>query len=171
MNVNENKIQIGDINNKDVNTNYLTVQHTVDDLQMVFMNMKTNNIINKEKHDNATQFVYVINGEITIYVYENENDKNGKNHGSIKKNQYIIIPKGTWHAIKALNDDTKLYTIYTSPTHLKTMGDKNNNNDNRPCSEETYKSTSKCNIPTEKQIGGSIQSIYAINKNNYKQII
>jgi len=99
------------IENKTLNnTNYRKILHTTQQMQLVVMSLKVGEDIPKEKHPHTTQFIRIEGGKALAVV-------EGKRY-SLKDNDSIIIPAGTWHYIKNIGrTDLKLYTLYAKPEH------------------------------------------------------
>jgi mannose-6-phosphate isomerase-like protein (cupin superfamily) len=106
------------IENKTVaNNNYRKVLHTTSNMQLVVMSVLPNEEIGMEKHTRSSQFIRVEEGSATAII-------KGKRY-YLKKGDSVIVPPNTYHNIINNGDeDLKLYTIYTPPTHPKNRIDK-----------------------------------------------
>jgi mannose-6-phosphate isomerase-like protein (cupin superfamily) len=82
------------------------------------MSLLPQEIIPFEQHDQATQFIRVESGRIVVTIEENPNSGTFK-QVSLSDGKYVIIPPNTWHQVDNISETTKtkLYTIYTPPTH------------------------------------------------------
>lgn len=107
------------------NINYRNVVHTGKYLQFVYMNIKPNDDIHMEVHDDIDQFIRIEKGNGIAII----NDK----IYNISDGMGLIIDAGVKHQIiNNSNDDLKLYTIYSNPEHKENTiqlknPDKNNN--------------------------------------------
>lgn len=93
------------------NTNYRTVVYTTERLQIVYMNIKPLDNIHKEIHKDHDQFIRI---------------ESGRGIAIIEGNTYelydgigLVIPAGFEHEIinSSIDEEMKLYTIYTPPEH------------------------------------------------------
>lgn len=92
------------------NKAYRRVLHTTKQMQLVVMNIPTNQDIHMEKHSDTTQFIRVEEGKATAIV-------NGKKV-NLSVNDSIIIPADTLHQIiNTGKTSLKIYTLYSKPQH------------------------------------------------------
>jgi mannose-6-phosphate isomerase-like protein (cupin superfamily) len=92
------------------NDNFRKVIDTKTKMQLVIMSIDINDDIPLEIHDDHDQFIRVESGTATVSL--------GTKEVTIKENEYIIIPAGTWHRVKNIgNSKLKLSTIYSPPEH------------------------------------------------------
>ena len=102
------------------NVYYRRIIYTLPGQQMVLMNLKGGETIEKEMHPNTDQFIRMEKGAIIVFLSSNKNGANKRSH-IIENGQSITIPRGTWHFVqnKSILNDAKLYTIYSKPMHEK----------------------------------------------------
>jgi len=94
------------------NENFRKVLYTGKHSQLVLMNLKPNEDIGMEVHNENDQFFRVEKGQGKCIIDGNEY--------TIQDGSAIVVPAGAQHNIINLSDseDLKLYTIY-SPAHHK----------------------------------------------------
>lgn len=103
------------------NKSFRNILYSSDNMQIVLMSLKPKGVINKEIHENITQFITIQYGSAIIELYGNEYDKNPSSTIKLKSggsDTFIILPN-TFHKVLN-NSDTeylKLYTIYSSKIH------------------------------------------------------
>jgi quercetin dioxygenase-like cupin family protein len=86
------------------------VSTTTENMQLVKKSLKPNDVVPRERHSQATQFIFVIKGELEVVL----DDK----RYIVTKGQAITIAPNTWHElVNNSNSDCKLFTIYSPPQH------------------------------------------------------
>lgn len=95
------------------NTNYRQVLYTNLNQQVVLMKLNAGEAIGNEVHNFQTQFIRIEAG--LAYAIIGEGSKEAMRY-SLTDGDVIVIPAGTPHNIVAVRE-TKLYTIYSPPTH------------------------------------------------------
>jgi mannose-6-phosphate isomerase-like protein (cupin superfamily) len=92
------------------NMNYRKVIYTGDNLQLVLMNLKPEDEIGEEVHEENDQFFRFEKGEGTVIINESEY--------RVKDGDCVIIPAGASHnIINTGSRDLQMYTIYAPPHH------------------------------------------------------
>lgn len=112
------------MNNKDIfceninkqtlqNNNYRKVIYTGKHMQLVYMNIKPQDNIHLETHEEHDQFIRIEQGT-GIAILNNKKYE-------LSDDFAIIIPAGTQHEIinTSKTQELKLYTIYSPPEHPK----------------------------------------------------
>lgn len=95
------------------NTDYRRVLYTSHYTQLVVMSLEPGVEIGNEIHG-LDQFIRLEAGEAEVIL------QNGAERRTVKAEEAIIIPAGTWHNIINTGKETvKLYTLYSPPAHLK----------------------------------------------------
>lgn len=82
-----------------------------DNYQLILMSIPPKQSIPLEIHSKEDQLIFIVQGSATSFIGKNKEE-------SILLNQqdFISIPKNTWHTIYNHTDNVlKLYTIYTPP--------------------------------------------------------
>ena len=93
------------------NKNYRAVIYTLPNFQLVLMSLKPGDEIGMEIHPNTTQFVRVEKGKGIAII----NDITY----ILSDGAAVVVPPGSRHNIvnTSVDEDLKLYTIYTPPEH------------------------------------------------------
>jgi mannose-6-phosphate isomerase-like protein (cupin superfamily) len=93
------------------NTDFRHVLYTAKQMQLVAMDIKPNETIEREKHEETDQFIYVVHGFGLAII-------NGKEH-ALESGDCLIIPQKTFHEIINVSNnlDLKIFTIYGPPVH------------------------------------------------------
>lgn len=92
------------------NDNFREVVNTTDNQQLVVMKLDKGEDIGMEVHKNVDQFFRIEQGSGKVIMDDEEKP--------FKKDDVIMVPKGTKHNIISNNDNVvKLYTIYSPPNH------------------------------------------------------
>jgi mannose-6-phosphate isomerase-like protein (cupin superfamily) len=98
------------------NTKYRHILYTTEHQQLVAMSIKPDAEIPWEKHERATQFIYVVKGDGTI-----EMSANGRpNYKTLmNENEFSVVYPGTKHRVsnRSATEDLKLVTLYSPPIH------------------------------------------------------
>jgi quercetin dioxygenase-like cupin family protein len=104
------------------NKAFRAVVSTTPQQQLVLMFLTKGIDIGNEKHDKATQFIFITKGKVLAVQ-----DQDTKDHPvggapqvvyELKAGDSVTIPPGTWHNIIAV-ENTQLFTIYSPPIHRK----------------------------------------------------
>lgn len=94
------------------NLAYRKVIYTDNQTQLVLMSIKPGDDIDRETHQNITQFVRIEKGSCVAYLADKQY--------RLKAGDAIIIPAGTEHYIKNTSNKTlKLYSLYSPAEHPK----------------------------------------------------
>lgn len=99
-----------------MNSKFRTSLWTGDYAQLTLMSLKPGEDIGVEAHDGLDQFLFISQGNGTVYVGPSKEDL--PYHTKIKEGYGIIIPSGTYHNV--VNDgkeSMKLYSIYSTKEH------------------------------------------------------
>ncbi|OGM28576.1 cupin [Candidatus Woesebacteria bacterium RIFCSPLOWO2_01_FULL_39_61] len=93
------------------NTNFRKVLYTGTYQQLVVMNLKPNEEIGMEVHDNVDQFFRIEAGNAKFVIDGEEI--------SAQKDEVVIVPAGSKHNVINVSptETLKLYTIYAPPNH------------------------------------------------------
>lgn len=92
------------------NTDYRRVLYTAKNSQLVLMNLKKGEEIGEEVHE-LDQFIRLEYGEAKLIL-------NKKDEYTVKEDDAIVIPAGTWHNVINVGDkELKLYSVYSPPEH------------------------------------------------------
>lgn len=95
------------------NDAYRRVLCTASNFQLVVMNLKPNEIIKREKHDDAAQFFLVEEGNCTITLFLQSKQK----HCLLSKGDSVTIFAGHFHRVDAGPRGARIMTIYSKPQH------------------------------------------------------
>jgi len=92
------------------NTDYRRVLYTAKNSQLVLMNLQSGEEIGEEVHE-LDQFIRLEQGEAKLIL-------NKEDEHSVKAEDAMIIPAGTWHNVINTGDgELKLYSVYAPPEH------------------------------------------------------
>ena len=103
---------VGNIEQLTLSNNFFRqVIFTARHSQLVVMNLKPNEDIGMETHQNVDQFLRVEEGEGKVILNGQET--------MIKSGDAIVVPAGTEHDVINLSSEKmlKLYTVYSPPNH------------------------------------------------------
>jgi len=93
------------------NSFFRKVLFTAKHMQLVVMSLKVGEDIGEEVHESVDQFFRIEKGEAKFVVDGQES--------IVKADEVFIVPAGSRHNVinNSVNEDLKLYTIYTPPNH------------------------------------------------------
>lgn len=98
------------------NKNYRTTIWTGEHLQTTLMQIKVNDDIGLEIHQDTDQLIIVVDG--CAMVTMGKECKRADYHKNVKSGYGILIPAGTWHNIvNTGNRPLKLISVYAPPEH------------------------------------------------------
>ena len=85
-------------------------------LQVTLMNIKPNDDVGLEKHEETDQLLFVVKGSGEVYSGKTKEDLKFKCR--VDSEDMIAVPAGTWHnLVNATNKPLKLYSIYAPVEH------------------------------------------------------
>jgi mannose-6-phosphate isomerase-like protein (cupin superfamily) len=100
--------------------NYRKVVWT-DNMQIVLMYLQSNEIIDKEKHENADQAFFILKGSATFTVFDQKGESSRESLVG-DPGDMVVVGKDTYHEVKAGPFGCKVMTIYSSPQHKPGTG-------------------------------------------------
>lgn len=98
------------------NTNFRTVIHTGEHVQLVVMSIPYGGEIGLEVHPENDQFIRVEQGRATVSMGPTKDTVEEKH--VVEADWAFVVPAGTWHNVVNRGDeDLKVYTLYAPPHH------------------------------------------------------
>ena len=98
------------------NKNYRTALWTGKHLQLTVMNIKQNEDVGDEIHDQLDQMLYIVSGRAAVFMGKSKNDLTLKTYAD--GGDAIFIPAGTWHnIINAGFFPLKMFSVYAPVQH------------------------------------------------------
>lgn len=97
------------------NNEFRHVVFTTPQMQGVVMTLKSGETIPWERHEDATQFIHIVQGKCMISISAEWGTK--IHYELVAGNDFVVEP-GIRHLVENLgNENLKLYTIYSPPQH------------------------------------------------------
>lgn len=99
------------------NDNFRIAVWTGEHMQVTLMSLEPGESIGLEKHQGLDQFIRIEEGRGIVRMGDRKDYLSFQRN--VKDDDAIIIPADTWHnVINTGPGPMKLYSIYTSPTHM-----------------------------------------------------
>ena len=100
----------------EINTYFRLSLWTGTKLQVTLMNIKPNEDVGLEKHEETDQLLFVVSGSGEVYSGKTREDLKFKCR--VDGGDMIAVPANTWHnLINVTNRPLKLYSIYAPVEH------------------------------------------------------
>ena len=100
----------------ELNSYYRLSLWTGEHLQITLMNIKPNDDVGLEKHEETDQLLFIVSGSGEVYSGNTREDLKFK--CKVDGGDLITVPAGTWHnLVNITNRPLKLYSVYAPVEH------------------------------------------------------